>query len=208
MRMALGVAAPQDYIQVRTGGLLAEGTRPPKLQYDSCGTVFPFGPTAKVTPCANVLSSCGLEAASDRPKPFCEPAKGWLHKAISDLETTPVMTRRRYRRRRCSTCHIRLAGADASLFGRPTSLHRNTDGYLARVATPTALRRQQQADDVPFLVRHPDSPAQRCPQKSALNQQTSLLSAFVPMTCDNQIARMGTAWPDSRRRPRRRLRPL
>jgi hypothetical protein len=41
---------------------------------------------------------------------------------------------------------------------------------LSRAATATALRRQQRADDHPFPIRKTYPFAQRCLQKSALNQ--------------------------------------
>lgn len=53
---------------------------------------------------------------------------------------------------------------------------------LRRAASATALRRQQRANDRPFLVRKPDPLAQRRLQKLALNQPASPLSTFVHET--------------------------
>lgn len=48
-----------------------------------------------------------------------------------------------------------------------------------RAAATTRFRRKQRPNDCPFLVRKPNSLAQRHLQKTALNQSRTLLSTFV-----------------------------
>lgn len=50
---------------------------------------------------------------------------------------------------------------------------------LRRTAPSTPLCWQQRPDQCPFLVRYPNPLAQRCLQKTALNQRPSLASSFV-----------------------------
>ena len=53
---------------------------------------------------------------------------------------------------------------------------------LRRAASTTMLRRQKRPDHFPFLVCNSDPLAQRCLQKTALNQGPSPQSSFVHKT--------------------------
>lgn len=68
---------------------------------------------------------------------------------------------------------------------------------LRRAATATTLRRQQRADDRPFVVRQTNPLAQRCLQKSALNQSASPLSTFVRLVFVSSNFKASLAQPYS-----------